>query len=75
MSKITFNWFAYWERHIPQPLWVERLDNFISENQDLDYFSLSVEGADSRCREVENYARFTVEQFKFEKDFQEYYGV
>jgi hypothetical protein len=69
-----FNWLAYWERTIPPPVWVERLDNFIGENQDLDYFSLIAEGIERSCPLDASYAKFTTEQFKFDDEFNEYYG-
>jgi hypothetical protein len=67
----SFGWYI----PPPKPLWAVVSDGLITENQDLDYFSLSVEDTHPRCPEINDYAKYTIEQFKFDDDYEAYYGI
>ena len=71
-----FNYTSYWNRFIYPPVWVERLDHsfpFNKETEDLDYFSIKVEGVEISPNRPPDYEKYTMEQFKFEEDFNDYY--
>ena len=68
-----FNYLSYWARVIPSPVWVERLDSFYNGRENLDYFCLKVEGDEASFVIPPDYEKYTIEQFKFEEDFNKYY--
>jgi hypothetical protein len=72
-NNIPFNYLSYWARIIPPPVWVERLDSFYKGTEDLDFYCLKIEGDEASFVEPSDYAKYTIEQFKFEEDFNKYY--
>jgi hypothetical protein len=75
MKNPNFRQSYGWVVPTQPPLWADVSNNLITENQDLDYFSLIPEGVHRSCPEIKDYAKYTVEKFKFEDDFKEYYGI
>ena len=75
MTTSKFNWLGYWNRQIATPDWVSRIEDLVDENENLDYFSLKVDGVERGILIPDNYEKHTVLGFKFDEDFEEYYGI
>ena len=75
MTNPNFRKSYGWVVPTQPPLWADVSNNLITENQDLDYFSLIAEGVERSCPLDASYAKFTTEQFKFDDDYEAYYGI
>lgn len=74
VTNFPFNYLSYWARIIPPPDRVERLEQFYKGTENLDYFSLQVEGVEPHIVLPLDYEQYTIEQFKFEEEFNKYYA-
>jgi hypothetical protein len=70
----SFNWISYWNRVIPVNETLVRIDELYKGREDLDCFSLQVDGEFSAPFIDESYVKFTMEGFRFEQDVSNNYG-
>jgi hypothetical protein len=72
-----FNRSSYWDQFTYPTIWKERLEESIPSDKDLenlDYYSIKVDGEEAYHPLPDDYVKYTASQFKEEEDLNGYHN-